>query len=186
MYIFCHLGKLSYGVSFIFACLSSGCTRLRPCCVEEDRPALHLSAWICTQTPAQWPHVQTGLRQFQGHPWDSVRTGQSQESLAKRGCSQWSAPAGVYSRKVNRVVQLFYPKFFMRENNLIQFRPIAEKTKNSSQRIKDACSNWRTHQATTIDIPQLHRVLLFIIITKSFEFHKSRKGIIMKVSHINV
>lgn len=60
-------------------------TGLRACRVKEDRPPLHLSERVCSQTPAQRPSIPSGSRHLQGGPSHLDRAGQGQEPLAQRG-----------------------------------------------------------------------------------------------------
>ena len=58
-----------------------------------------MSAGVCAETPAQWPHVQAGVTAVQGGARHPAWAGQGQEPMAQCGCSQWSSATGVYCMK---------------------------------------------------------------------------------------
>jgi len=77
----------------VCVCVTGG-ARLRPCCVEEDGPAVHVPARVCPEEAAQRPDVQAGLQPVQGGTRHPPSPGQGSQPLAQRGRPQWGPPPG--------------------------------------------------------------------------------------------
>ncbi|KAK5001537.1 hypothetical protein LTR28_012525, partial [Elasticomyces elasticus] len=69
-----------------------GRSGLRPCRLEEDRPALHLSTRVRPAPPSRRPHVQACQPGVQDRSWCVDRARQDQEPIPQRRRPLWRPP----------------------------------------------------------------------------------------------